>query len=221
MAPDQKRLRSIGPARVTLALGAVLTILAVALTLTGSPLRVVSVGAKSQQTLGSTTTDTTVCQSGESLPGGLSAIRLGLEGPVGPPVLLRAFSQGRVITEGSRAPNWTDSSVTIPVKPLQHSVKPVKLCFYVNANSELLKLYGVHTTAQEAARGKSGQVLPGRFSVEYLAPSDESWWSRAFSVARHMGVGHAITGTWVALLVAVIVAAAASLILSLAWKELP
>jgi len=54
-----------------------------------------------------------------------------------------------------------------------------------------------------------------------MEPGGGSWWSRALSVARHMGIGHAISGTWVALLVAALVAALCALVIRLGWRELP
>ena len=37
--------------------------------------------------------------------------------------------------------------------------------------------------------------------IEYLAAGQGSWWSRLVAVSRRLGLGHALTGTWVALLV--------------------
>lgn len=208
-------------AKVALALSLALMIVVVALTLTRSPLRVVRVGAKSKESLGTTTGSATVCQTGETLPASVSAIRLGMEASFGPRVLLRAYSGSRILTAGSRAADWTGSSVTVPVEPLEHAASPVKLCLYVPANSERLQLYGAHAVAAKAAVGREGQVFPGRVSVEYMEPGGGSWWSRALSVARHMGIGHAISGTWVALLVAALVAALCALVIRLGWRELP
>ncbi len=208
-------------ARVALASSLALMAAVGAVTLTNAPARIVRVGAEAETALGSTTGTATVCQADELLPRGVSAIRLGLEASFGPKVLVRAYSGSRVLAEGSRAAGWTSASVTVPVTPLEHDASPVKLCLYVLANSEFLQLYGAHTSSAQAAVGNGGQVLPGRMSVEYLAPGSGSWWSRALSVARHMGVGHAITGTWVALLVGALVAGACTLVIGLAWRELP
>lgn len=208
-------------ARTALALSVAVMLILIAVTLTKSPVRVVHVGVRSLETLGSTTGPTSVCQEGETLPAGVSAIRAGLEGSFGPPVSLRAFSGGHTIAEGSRGANWTDDTVTIPIRPLRSTVRSVKLCLYVRHNDELLQLYGAASGAHRAAYSGDGQRLSGRFSVEYLASDGNSWWSRAVSVARHIGIGHAFAGTWVALLLAMLVAAFASLLIGLAWKELP
>lgn len=207
--------------KVTLLVSLALVVAVGALTLTRSPPRVVRVSAKPEETLGATTGSATVCQAGEMLPAGVSAIRFGLAASFGPEVLARAYSGSRVLTAGSRAADWTGSSVTVPVGPLEHAVSHVKLCLYVRANSGRLQLYGVHTAVGQAAVGGKGQPLPGRMSVAYLAPGGGSWWSRRLSLARHMGIGHAISGTWVALLVAALVTAVCALVIGLAWRELP
>jgi hypothetical protein len=208
------------PARTALVLSVTAMLSLGVVTLAGSPVRVVHVGAKSLQTLGSTTGPVTLCQEGEMLPAGVSGIRTGLEGSFGPPVLLRAFSGGRVIAEGSRSANWTDDTVTIPVRPLRANARSVKLCLYVKHNSELLQLYGADSGSHQAAYISNGQRLPGRYSVEYLTSNGSSWWSRALAVARHIGIGHALAGTWIALLLAMLVAALSCLLVSLTWREL-
>jgi hypothetical protein len=207
-------------ARAALILGLAAVALATALTLGRSPLRVVAVGAKSEESLGTTTESATVCQPGETLPAGVSAIRIGLEASFGPKVIVRVYSGSRVITAGSRAADWTSSSVTVPVKPLEHAVSPVKVCLEAPANSEYLQLHGAHASAGKAATGRAGETLSGRLSIAYLAPGGGSWWSRASSVATHMGFGHAIGGIWVLLLVAVLAGGAFAVLIALAWREL-
>ena len=46
--------------------------------------------------------------------------------------------------------------------------------------------------------GSAGRTV--NFRVEYLRAGHGSWWSRASSVARHMGLGHAASGTWIVFL---------------------
>lgn len=208
-------------ARVALILSLALIVIVGALTLTRSPLRVVRVSVKPEGALASTTGTPTVCQADEILPRGVSAIRLGLEASFGPKVLLRAYSHSRVLTAGNRASDWTGSSVTVPVKPLGRTVSYVKVCFSVPTNDGLLQLYGVPTGTRQAAVEDEGHPLPGRVNIEYMTPSGNSWWSRAVSLGRHIGVGHAISGTWVALLLATLMVAVISLVIGLAWRDVP
>jgi hypothetical protein len=210
--------RSVNPGRVALLACLAVAAAAGALTLTRSPLRVVRTSAKPETTLTSTTGKLTVCQADETLPRGVSAIRLGMEASFGPMVSLKAYSGDRVIAQGSRAADWTSASVTIPVKPIARTVSPVKICVHVPQNGEFLQVYGAAATQGGAS---SGRKPPAKLNIEYLTPAQGSWWSRVSAVARHIGVGHAITGTWVAVLVAALVATVAALTIGLAWTELP
>lgn len=209
------------PAKIALTVSIALMVVVVALTLTRSSPRVVRAGVRSETTLATATGSAAVCQAGEILPAGVSAIRLGMEVAFGPKVLVRAYSGSRLLTSGSRPAGWTGSSVTVPVEPLEHTASHVKLCFSVPANSGYLQIYGAHIASGETAVGDKGQALPGRMSIEYLKSGGGSWWSRILSVARHMGIGHAVGGTWLALLVAALVATASALVVGLAWRELP
>jgi len=49
-----------------------------------------------------------------------------------------------------------------------------------------------------AARTLAGDRLPGRFTIEYMRPASASWWSSIETVARRLGLGHAPSGTWLA-----------------------
>jgi hypothetical protein len=213
-------LEAVRNAKLALVMSLVLMVAVAALTLTHAPLRVVRVSTKAEEILGTTTSSPTTCQPGEVLPSGVSAVRLGIEASFGPKMLLRAYSGSRVIAEGSRAANWTGTTVTFPIKPLSRTASAVKLCFYVGANSEFLRIYGA-PGARDAARGAGGEPLPGKLKIEYLAPGQGSWWSSVEAVARHIGVGRALSGTWLALLLALLSASVVALMIWLAWWELP
>jgi Predicted membrane protein (DUF2142) len=211
-----KPLRDV---KVTLGVGVALLLALGALTLTRAPPRVVRVGTTTNTQLASTTGDVTVCQANEALPAGASAIRLSLAAYYGSQVRMRASSGSRVLTEGSRGPDWTSRSVTVPVTPLEHGASQVTLCIALGPNSEPIQFWGIDTPAREAAVTGAGQRFGGRVGVEYLAAGQGSWWSRILPVARHMGIGHALSGTWVALLIAALVAAAGLLAIRLALRE--
>ncbi len=204
-----------------LAVSLVLMLAMGALTLSRSPLRVVGVSAIGEKEVATTASHLAVCQANEVLPRGASAVRLGVGAGVGPALWVRVYSGSRILTEGRRSADWTTSSVTVPVKPVSRSVSNVKLCLGIPRNSERVWFYGVNTLTRQASLTTEGQRFSGRVSVEYLASGSGTWWSRALSVARHMGIGHAISGSWVALLVGALVAAMAVLVIQLAWRELP
>jgi hypothetical protein len=206
--------------RVTLGVCIVLLLAVGSVTLTHSPPRLVRVTAKQGVLDGTIIGNAEVCQGGEVLPAGVSAIRLGVGAYFGPRVKLTAFSGSLVLTEGDIGPTWTGTSVTIPVKPLSHTTSGVKLCMHIGPNSELVFFKGAPAQASESASYGEGALLGGRVVVEYLAPGTASWWSRILEVARRMGLGHALSGTWVVLLIAALVAAVGVLAVGLVWREL-
>jgi hypothetical protein len=221
-------------ARVTFAAGIALLLAACAVTLTRSPPRVVrAVGQLEDAQLGTVTDDTAICQGGEVLPAGVSGIRLLMRAFYGAPVRVVLYSGSRVLTEGRRSADWTGQSVTVPVKPLARATANVRLCFAIGPNSEPVAFIGalairgetaliaVNGVPAPAAAAGAEQPLGGREGVEYLAAGSGSWWSRLSSVASHMGLGRAFSGSWIALLVAALMVAAGVLAVRLTLRELP
>ncbi|HWY90263.1 MAG TPA: hypothetical protein VNY31_06280 [Solirubrobacteraceae bacterium] len=223
---------------VTLAVGVALLAAASAVALTRSPPRVarvgVPVGDASDVPLGKDLGDMTICQSGETLPAGVSGIRIGMWAFLGAKMHVRIYSGSRILTEGSRGPNWTSDSVTVPIKPVDHQTSGVKVCIGIGPNSQPLMLLGAETPAREsavatlgvnsptpAAAASSHAQLGGKIGLEYLAAGRGSWWSRVVSVVKHMGLGRAYTGSWIALLVAALMAAIGVLAIRLTLRTLP
>jgi hypothetical protein len=190
--------------RTAAALVAGLSLLALALvlTLSGSPLVVANTNATpANEPILEAASGAGACQAGETLPADISAIRLTLVAAAGPRVNVTALSGGRVLTSGSAASGWTSGAVTVPVKALAHPASNVRLCFTLGRSVETIARGGARASAALAARNRAGKPLPGRFTVEYMRPSHSSWWSLAPTVARHIGLGRAPAGGWVAWLV--------------------
>jgi hypothetical protein len=219
--------------KVTLAAGLALIVVVTAVVLTRAPPRVVGVNGLAANTrLGLTTGNSTICQAGETVPRGVSAIRLSVAAFFAANVHVTAYSDSRILTEGARRPDWTGTSVTVPVKPAPRASSDVTLCLVLGPNSEPIIIAGRPTPALAAAvvlrgraptpaiRANAGEILSGRMSVEYLAAGTRSWWSRALSVARHLGLGHFVSGTWIALLPAALMVAVGLLAMRLALREL-
>lgn len=216
---------------VTLAIGIALVLAIGALTLTRSPPRVLRIAATAELQLAHTSGDLAACQANEVLPAGVSDIRLFTWAYVGYQVHVRAYRGQRILTEGSRGANWTSGSVTVPVKPLAQSSSGVTICFAIGPNQEPAIVLGAPAPPREAAVLLSGdrpnpsaagdQVLPGRVALEYLGAGRGTWWSRVASVATHVGFGRAFSGTWIALLIAVLTAGAGALAVALTLRELP
>lgn len=204
---------------VALAAGLALIALAFVLTLAHAPLTVARSGVATEHTVVSTAKPASACQGGETLPRDTTALRLSLTSALGPRVAVTVLSSSGVVARGTAQPGWSDASVTIPVRPLPRTVAPAKVCFAMTLMNGKIAMRGTRTSPAVAARSSEGP-LPGRMGIEYLRPSDSSWWSRATAVARRLGLGHAASGTWNALLV---IALAASFITLSSWlvvKEL-
>jgi hypothetical protein len=191
--------------KITVGLCLLVGAAAIAVTLSKSPLTIAAVNTTATASLGKTSRTTAVCQSGETLPPGTTAIRLRVFAFLGPRVTVEVSSHGHVIAHGERGSGWTSGAVTVPVKPLARTSPGVELCFtfFTDGNEEDWYV-GEASTAAHAPRG--GRVPHGRVRVEYMRPGGSSWWSLARMVARRMGLGRAWPGAWNALLVLALMA---------------
>jgi hypothetical protein len=223
---------------VTLVVGVVLLAAASAVALTRSPPRVARVGVPAGDAkdapLGKVLGDATICQPGETLPAGVSGVRIGMWAFYGAKMHVRVYSGSRVVTEGSRGPNWTSDSVTVPVRPVARQTSGVTVCVGIGPNSQPLLLLGASTPEKEsataalgvnaptpAAAASSHALLGGRIGLEYLSAGRGSWWSRVSSVAKHLGLGRAYSGTWITFLLAALMAAVGALAIRLTLRVLP
>jgi hypothetical protein len=207
---------------VALAAGLALVAIAIAVTLSGSPLAVAHTnGVPADFLVGESKGENVACQSEESLPAGITAIRFRFESDAGPRVNVSVWSGGRLLTSGATPSGWTSGAVTVAVRPLAHAVANARVCFTLGASAETIDVAGVQTSAAVAARGGAGEALPGRFTVEYERPAHSSWWSNVKEVARHLGLGREPTGTWIAILLVALMGAS---VLGASWlllRELP
>ena len=89
--------------RIALAAGLALIVVAIGFTLSEAPPSVARKSATAEETLGFTNESHTLCQAGELLPRGTSAIRLSLGSFVGPRISLRAYVGKRLLTGGGHA----------------------------------------------------------------------------------------------------------------------
>jgi hypothetical protein len=209
------------PVGTTVAIGLALMATAVGLTLTRSPLTLAGKSPTPYRTkFASNYGGVRICQANEVLPGGASAIRLALHSPIaGPSVTVEALSGTHVITQGERAAGWTAGVVTVPVRLVSRTVFPVKICFAIDRSPWLVAMRG-RLTPPSVAANDEGRALGGRVAIEYLRPGHVSWWSRALSVTRQMGLGHAGSGAWIALLALALTSTVAALTAWLIIREL-
>ncbi len=158
------------------------------------------------------------CQRDELLPADTTAVGVSLEASSGPRVHLSVLAGKKVLTHGVSAPGWLGKLVTVPVTPLDHAVDQTTVCVSFTGAEERVSFLGVRTGTPSGASSSRG-ALPGRMTIEYLRRGSSSWWSRVLSVARRMGIGRAWAGTWVAVLVAILMAAAIVVASWLATRE--
>ncbi len=179
--------------RVALAMCLVLMVAAIAATLSRSPATVARGNQiETAEEIAAVTGHFADCQRNEILPQGTTAIRLSLDTVLGPRIKLRVLKGKQLLTSGERGAGWTAADVTVPVRPVAETTRGVAVCFEFSANDESVELAGEPARASHTA--KSG---PGVIKVEYLEPGHQTWWSLASSVAAHMGVGHAWSGSWI------------------------
>jgi hypothetical protein len=93
------------------------------------------------------------------------------------------------------------------------------ICFAFDVHDETVDVRGEPTVPALAARNGGGTPLPGRVRVEYLRRG-RSWWSLVPTVARRIGLGHALGGGWNVLLVLALMAALVFCASRLALREL-
>jgi hypothetical protein len=188
--------------RVALIVALGLVAIVLAAVLSGSPPSVARETAPfaDARTLAQLGSGDEVCQGGEVLPRGTSAIRVWLEAVIGPPLALTARAGGRVLTGGRRGAGWSTGSVTIPVRPVLRASSGVTICVHLGRAREPVRVRGVGSSARDAAHDGAGERLPGRVLIEDLRSGEDSWWSLASLVAGRMGLGHAVGGPWTALL---------------------
>jgi hypothetical protein len=196
----------MGRIRIVVGAGLAAIIVALVLTLSGSPIAVAGMNYTTPASLGEFKTTTRACQSGEVLPRGTTAIRLHAFGSIGPRVEVKVLEQGHLIAHGEQSSGWTGGVVTVPVHPLPTTRSGVTLCFaYLLNGYEVVYAVGTLTGSAEAAHG-GGKTLPGRLGVEYLRPGVTSWWSLAIHVARRMGLGNAWGGAGCVILILLLMA---------------
>jgi hypothetical protein len=209
---------------VQLALGAGLTLLALAigLTLSRSPATVAATNkphGRQETPISSTRRPTRYCQTGETLPRGTSAIRISLGASIGPRVSVLVSAGGRAIASGEQDSGWTGWVLAVPVSPLSHTVAGVTICASFAPAHETVVLFGERTPAAIAARA-GGQPTQGRMWIEYLRPGTRSWASLTSSVVRDMGFGRAWSGRGIAFVVLALLTAVAILASRLVLTEM-
>ncbi|HEX5853863.1 MAG TPA: hypothetical protein VFY36_12315 [Solirubrobacteraceae bacterium] len=208
-----RHLGTTGKARIkaVLATGLSLTAVATSVVLAQSPSVVVATNkVRPQTTIYVTSYEETICQAGETLRAGVSAIRLWLNAAIGPRVTVAVFDGSKLIAGGTRAAGWYGTTVTVPVRSVRRDYSNTRVCFRVSSINGYVQAVGRETLPRLAGTSE-GLTLPGRISIAYLSPSRQSWLARAGAVIRHIGFGRAASGTWIVYPIAALMLAAIAL----------
>jgi hypothetical protein len=159
------------------------------------------------------------CQPAGPIPQGTSAIRLGIEGlHFSPAVTVRVLVGSRVIREGRQiAGGPSIPNVTVPVASFAHTLNGARICTTVGPAVEPIRYYGTprHTSVPQA-----DALAEATLHAEYLRPGMKSWSSFVPSIIRHMGLGHAPSGTWVAYLLLILMLGLILIVVRVTLREL-
>ncbi len=208
--------------RIALAAGLALVAIAIGLTLLGAPMslaRTNKLPSQQEEPILTLRHGAVLCQAQEALPRGSTAIRVWLAASYGPHVSLLVRSGRRTITSGERASGWTGGTVTVPVKPLAHTVSGTEVCASFRLRDEILWAQGYKTPAAVAAReGRRG--IGGRMWIDYLRPGTIPWAALIPSIVRRIGFGRAAAGSWVVFVALGLLVAAATLVANTLLREL-
>jgi hypothetical protein len=200
--------------RVALGAGLVLLALAVVVRLSRPPLAVIKTNIEAAGTpIGITSGNGKFCEESETLPAGTSTIRVGLSVNVGPRVTVTVLSGAQVLVEGSQPAGWTGEEVSVSIPRVPSTVSGTNVCIAIGPTLEPVEVIGLKSR-------RPTSESPGRVRIEYLRPGSRSWWSLTSPIARSMGLGRSPSGTWVAFIPLVLMAAAAILASWLVLREL-
>ncbi len=197
--------------RITLFVALAILAAAVGAVLSQSPPTVLARNSAGEEVIGiSATSDVAACQENERVPSGTRAIRLSLAAFTGPSVKVKVLSGANLLGAGERGSAWSGQDVTVPLKAVSRAISSATICFATTPLRDELIVSGSRTDRASAARTSRGRPLIGRVKIDYLGEGHSSWLARASAVARHLGLGRAWSGGWVAFVLAALMLAAAA-----------
>ncbi len=197
-----------------MALGLVVTMASVGFALSRSPATVAATnGVPAEVTVAATAGIHSLCQPGGTIPAGTTAVRVSLSDNLGPRVDMQVLSGSTVISRGTREAGWgTTETVTVPVERVPAAIGNARVCLKLGAGPEPLQLNGklIRTPGRSASLA---------LRMEYLRAGSSTWLSLVASIARHLGMGRAPSGSWVAYLVIAIMLAVSAIASSLVVRQ--
>jgi hypothetical protein len=195
----------------TLAVGALALVAAIAATLSDASVR--ETGTNGVLVSGEVDTlrpGHRVCQDGERVPARTAVLELTATRAGTPPpalaVELTDAARRAPVAAGTAA--WGELTATVRLHPAPARERTVRVCLRLRgsggaAASASATLFGA-PAAGAASATDDGARLGGRVRFDYLRAGAESWWAFAPTVVRRVGLGHAWSGSSVALLAALL-----------------
>jgi hypothetical protein len=206
--------------KVALAIGLTLIAITLAVLLAHAPATLARTnGVTPEGTVATIRGRTSICQTGEVLPRGTSAVVAWLEASIGPRVTVALSAGGHVLATGERTSGWTGASVTIALAPMARTIAGVTACFRFAAINETVTVRGLASNAVASATS-NGRRLGGQMRLEYLRPGRRSWWSMASAIAGHMGLGRVPSGRWAVIVACALAATIVALASGVLLREL-
>jgi hypothetical protein len=150
---------------------------------------------------------TRLCQAGEVVPKGSTAIVAWLEAFTGPRVSAEVIEGGQIVGRGQHGSGWAGRSVTIPLSRPSPGSSDATVCFIAAPRDEGLIARGGPVNGP-ARLTENGRLLQGRMATEYLRPGRRTWLSLAAPIARHLGLGRLPSGMWAPITTILLMAAA-------------
>lgn len=158
------------------------------------------------------------CQPAGIIPHGTSAVQIAIEGlHFSPAATVKILAGSRVLREGKQPGGGASiPTVTVPVGRLAHAVSNARICMTVGPAVEPIRFYGTPRNFSAATNPLQQATL----HIAYLRTGTKSWSSFVPSIVKHLGLGHAPSGTWVAFLVLILMLAIIVIASRLTLEEL-
>lgn len=208
-------------AKIALAAGLTLIVIAIGLVLLHSPSSVARTNGTpgEEHRIAFTTHGATYCQAQELLPAGTSALRLSLSAFSGPRVRVAVSAGGHPLTGGEQESGWTSRVLTVPVRARSRAVPDATVCVSFSLHDEAVTVFGKPTSHTIAAHD-GRRALRGRMWIEYLHSGGRSWASLAPTILSSMRFGRGGAGVLIVSLALVLLVAVAALTARLVLEEL-
>ncbi len=141
-----------------------------------------------------------ICQTQERILAGTGALRITVASTsAAQPQLDAALLSGATtVARDGGAARWSDGAVVVGIHPVVARTTPGRVCVTL-ADPEQKATMMLRGQAATSPATIGSQPLPIRLRVDYLRPTEQSWWSFIPTVTDRIGLGHAWSGTSVAL----------------------